>query len=275
VTALPLTYGQRLAGYVSVARVQVRIQLVYRGDFLFRLLGLLVNIYLLRLVWQAVYPASGTAAANGGHRITLATQIAYATLASVQNWLLSSGGMGFIPQRVRDGTVAVDLVRPVRFPTQMVWAQSGTIAAQLPFALAALPFALLVGGARPPASAGAALGYLLSLLPAALIALLMATLVQMVSFWTLETSGIFVIYAFVQQFLAGSLVPLWFMPEWLRLLAQWLPFQATTYAPVAVYLGQAGVWATLGTQLAWCAVLLMLLALMWRRALHRVVVQGG
>ncbi|OIV37680.1 hypothetical protein BIV57_09750 [Mangrovactinospora gilvigrisea] len=266
---------QRLAAYAGVARVQLRTQLVYRGDFLFRLLGLLVNIYMLRLVWDAVYPASGTATGNGGHRIALATQIAYVTLALVQNWLLNSGGMGFIPQRVREGTVAVDLARPVRFPSQMVWAQAGAVAAQLPFTVVALPFALLVGGARPPASVGAAFGYLLSLLPAVLISLLLTTLVQMVAFWTLETSGIFVIHRFVQQFLAGALVPLWFMPGWLRVLAEWMPFQATTYAPVAVYLGQAGVWATLGVQLLWCAVLLMLLRLMWWRALRRVVVQGG
>jgi ABC-2 type transport system permease protein len=270
-----LTPRQRLAAYRGIARVQARTQLVYRADFLFRLLGLLLQIYLLRLVWEAVYPASGVAAGSGGHPIALATQIAYVTFAAVQNWLLTSGDVRFISQRVREGTVAVDLARPVPFTTQMVWAQAGSVAAQAPFAVVALPFAVLAGGAQAPASTLDAVAYAVSLVPALLISLLITTLVSMAAFWTTETSGIFVIYRFVQQFLAGSLMPLWFMPGWLRLLSQWLPFQATTYAPLTIYLGQAGAAETIGLQLAWCAVLMCALRIVWARALHRVVVQGG
>lgn len=270
-----LSTRQRLAAYRGIGGMQLRTQLVFRGDLVFRLLGLLLQIYLLHQVWKAVYPASGIAAGNNGHRIPLATQIAYVTFAVVQNWLFNSGGMDFIPQRVREGSIAIDLTRPVRFPTQMLSVQAGATAAQAPFALVALPFAVLAGGARAPASPAAAVGYAVSLVPALLVALLITTLVSMVAFWTTESSGIFVIYRFVQQFLAGSLVPLWFMPDWMRLLAQWMPFQATTYAPLAVYVGQAGAVRTIAVQALWCVVLIGAVRVVWARALERVVVQGG
>jgi ABC-type uncharacterized transport system permease subunit len=257
-----------------VLRLHARAQISYRADFVFRLIGLLVTIYLLRLVWEAVYPASHTVT-NGRHRITLDTQIAYVSFASVQNWLLNSAGIQLIPQRVREGTIAVDLARPLHFPTQMVWAQAGSVAAHTPFVFVAVPFAVLAGGARAPASALHAVAYVLSLAPALLISLLLTTLVSMVAFWTTEISGILIMYRTVQQFMAGTLVPLWFMPDWLRLSAQWLPFQSTTYAPLAVYLGQADPLPVLGVQLVWCVVLLGALRLVWARALHRVVVQGG
>jgi ABC-2 type transport system permease protein len=51
----------------------------------------------------------------------------------------------------------------------------------------------------------------------------------MVAFWTLEPQGIMLVYRMAGQFLSGALVPLWFMPSWLRGIAQWLPFQGMTF----------------------------------------------
>ncbi|GAB2905474.1 ABC transporter permease [Streptomyces mayteni] len=276
-----LTARQRATAYAGTARLHARAQLAYRADFVIRVLWLLLQVYLLALVWRAVYPESGTADAHGGRQVTLATQLAYVTYASVQNWLLNPAGVDPSPlhQRVREGSVAVDLVRPVAFPTQMLAAQAGTVLAGVPFAALALPLAVVAGGAQAPASTGAALAYALSLLPAVLNTLLLAVIVSMVCFWTLEVVGIFVIHRIVAQFFAGALVPLWFMPSWLADLAQLLPFQTTTYTPIALYLGHlegAGpVLAALATQCGWTAALWLILRLVWARALHRVVVQGG
>jgi len=74
------------------------------------------------------------------------------------------------------------------------------------------------------------------------------------------------------------LIPLWFMPGWLRASVEWLPFQAQVYTPVSIYLGQTRggeAAALVAVQLAWVVVLVVLLELVWRRARYRVVVQGG
>ncbi|MEE1736692.1 ABC-2 family transporter protein [Streptomyces sp. BE147] len=273
-----LTLRQRTAAYAAICRSQARVRLVYRSNFLFGLAGLLVQVYLLRVVWTAVLPESGAVAA-GGRQITLGTQIAYVTLAAVQYWLLNPWSFDQLADRIRDGKVAVDLARPVHFVGQLFFGQIGSTFVVAPFVIAALPFAVLAGGAQPPASRGAALAYLLSLFLASLITLLLSSIVSMVAFWTLEISGIFMIYRMVSQFLAGTLVPLWFMPDWLATLAQWLPFQSTTFTPVAIYLGQLGdggdVLRSIGVQFCWLVALWAALLLIWSRALHRIVIQGG
>ena len=61
-------------------------------------------------------------------------------------------------------------------------------------------------------------------------------------------------------------------------VVEWLPFQATTYVPASIYVGSlAGseAWRAIGLQLAWVVILGLAAALMWRRAMRRVVVQGG
>ncbi|MFB4196526.1 ABC transporter permease [Streptomyces carpaticus] len=268
-----LTRRQKFAACRAMAHLHLRGQLMYRGDFLLRMLGLLIQVALLALVWRAIYPE--------GEAVSLETQIAYVTYAAVQNWAFTPPGLApsAIPQRVREGSVVFDLARPLGFPAQMLSAQAGVTAALLPFALLALPFAILVGGAQVPASAAAALASVVSLVPALLNALLLAVLVSMVCFWTLEMTGIFMIHRVVAQFFAGALVPLWLMPHWLAGLAHVLPFQTITYTPVALYLGRiegtGPVLGALAVQLGWTVALWLLLRWVWARAHHRVVVQGG
>ncbi|MFI7237734.1 ABC transporter permease [Streptomyces cyaneofuscatus] len=210
--------------------------------------------------------------------LSLTTMTAYATLTTLQYQLVSPWRFSPIDQRVREGKVAVDLLRPISFPGQMLAGQLGWTSAAVPVLLVALSFALLIGAGQAPASAAAGFAYPVALIGALLVNQLLGLLLGMVSFWTLEVSGALMAYRFVAQFFSGALVPLWFMPGPVRAAAEWLPFQATAYTPAAVYLGQvegAGIAAALGVQLAWIAALGALAAFVWSRARHRVMSQGG
>ncbi|GAA4202978.1 ABC transporter permease [Actinocatenispora rupis] len=259
--------------YLALARMQARVVLAYRIDYLNGLIGLLLQVFLLAVVWRTVY---GERDSVDG--VPLATMLAYVTLASVQGWLFNPWVFTLIPDRVREGRVGIDLVRPVGFVSQVVAAQVGRTAATAPFALAALPFAVLLSGMAPPASPLAAVGYLVSLALGYAVTTVLSVVFGLMTFWTMEIGGIFIIYRMVAQFLSGALIPLWFMPGALRTVAQVLPFQAVTYTPTAIYLGRldagAAVLAT-GVQCGWVLVLALLARLVWSRALHRVVVQGG
>ncbi len=259
--------------YAALAAMQARTSLIYRLDYLVGLIGMLLQVLLLRVVWTAVY--DHRPAVNG---VTLATMIAYATLASVQYWVFNPWVFSLIPDRVREGRIGSDLSRPVGFLGQVVAGQLGRTAAMLPFALVALPVAILFGGAQAPPGWAAAVSYAVSLVLAYAVTTLLSVIFGLVTFWTMEVGGVFIIYRMVAQFLSGTLVPLWFMPGALRTVAQVLPFQAIAYTPTAIYLGRltgAQVPAQLLVQLAWVGVLYLLARLVWARAEHRVVVLGG
>ncbi|ARQ72670.1 hypothetical protein CAG99_26680 [Streptomyces marincola] len=245
----------------------------YRGSYLLTFATLLLQIFLMKAVWTGVYAQREEV---GG--VTLDTMIAYATLAAVQYRLLNPMPSSPIPQRVREGKVAVDLLRPVGFLSQMLAAQVGIALAALPAIAIALPFALLVGGAQAPSSAWSIVGYSIALLLGMLVNQLLYLILALVAFWTLETTGIDMMYRFAAQFLSGALVPLWFMPGTIKALAELLPFQATSYTPVAIYLDEiqgAAITRALGVQLMWILVLSGLAALVWSRAKRRIVLQGG
>jgi ABC-type uncharacterized transport system permease subunit len=156
--------------------------------------------------------------------------------------------------------------------------QVGTIAGCLPFVMLAVLIAAVLGGIAAPASPAAFLGYLISLLLAVIISVQLTLLLDMTSFWSLEVTGIYLSFSLVSRFLSGSLVPLWFMPDWLRILAGVFPFQATTFSPIAIYLGVlqgTAMWQALGVSAGWVLLLALALHVSWRRVLTKIAVQGG
>ncbi len=253
--------------------MQVRTAMSYRTDYLFSLIGLLVQVFLLTVVWRSVYHGRDTVSG-----IDLSAQLAYTTIGTVQYWLFSPWTFSIVPERVRTGRIAVDLVRPLPFLGQITAAQVGLTAGVAPFAVLALPIAILIGGAAAPGSVLAGFAYGLSFVLAYCLATLFGAVVGMVAFWTTEVSGFFMLYRMVGQFLAGALVPLWFMPGWLSALAYVFPFQAMNYTPLAIYLGRdhgGRIVVDLGVQVGWLALAAGLLLLVWSRALRRVISQGG
>jgi ABC-2 type transport system permease protein len=262
-----------LPAYLQIMALWPQMALAYRMDFAFRVLGILLKVYLLKVIWTAVY--AGRGAVDG---VELRELIAFITLAQFQVWVMFPIIAEYIQERVHDGKIALDLARPIPFLGQLLAHQLGGTISYLPFVLLAMPLAFALGGFALPASLSAGLFYLLSLALGYLVSVLLGMLIGLVSFWTMQIWGIIDIYGYTNQFFTGALVPLWFFPAWLRQVADLLPFQAQTFIPLAIYTGQVPeheIAAALGVQAVWVVLLLALVWAVWRRAMRRVVVQGG
>lgn len=259
--------------YLQIVALWPQIAYAYRLNLIADVLALVLQIFLLKVVWTAVYAAQSSV--DG---ISLTSVITFLTLANLQMWVMSPVISGFLRDWIRDGSVSLHLSRPVGFVGQMISHQIGATAGLFPFLVAAFPLAAILGGMQPPASPVAALTYLVSLGLSYWISTLIALLLGLIAFWTFEIQGVLVIHRFVTQFFSGALVPLWFFPPALRVVANVLPFQAQAFIPVSIYLGQVSgveLLASLGLQLFWVVVLYLIVQIVWHRALHRVVVQGG
>ena len=259
--------------YRAVAGMWMRTALTYRFSWALDMLSLLLQIYTLKMVWTAVYGARDQV--DG---LPLDGLIAQLTFANLMLWVMYPLLAGYLAERVREGTIALELARPVPFLGQMLAAQLGDTAAGLPLVAAALPLTFWLGGLLPPASLGAALLFMVSLALAYAIVAMTGLIIGLASFWMTEIDGVMTIHAFVSRFFAGAFVPLAFFPPWLATLAALLPFQAQASIPLGIYLGRTtGVElvAALALQLGWVAGLAALAGALWRLALRRLVVFGG
>lgn len=262
------------AALVAVGRQAQHSALAVRSEVLVSAAALLVRVVLVVLVWRAVYGSTEQVAGIGRE-----TAVAYAVMGAVFTNVLNPFWRSTLEMRIRQGRIAVDLLRPVGLVPQTLAQQVGVTAAAVPRCVLAVLLAVALGAVQPPAGGTAGLlVFLVSTVLGVVNALLCNLLLAMTAFWTLEAGGALLVYRAVVQFASGALVPLWFMPGWLRGGLEWLPFQAQVFTPLSVYTGAlrgADAAGAVGVQGVWVVVLALLAQLVWSRALHRVVVQGG
>ncbi|MFC5817816.1 ABC transporter permease [Nonomuraea harbinensis] len=228
----------------------------------------ILRAYILIALWQA---RPGLA----GYDVAQAVTFCFVTQAFIGPMQLFGGGLA-IPQRIRSGDIALDLVRPA--PLQL-W----TLAEDLGRA----GYLLLVRGI-PPMLVGAALfgivvpdgpgrwaGLLAGLLLGVITSFGWRYLVALSACWLADDRGVNIASTVLTTFLSGLVLPLTIFPGWLGDVARVLPWAAMAQAPADLYLGTAPVLDTLAFQAFWAAALLALGALGTRAIRHKVVIQGG
>lgn len=258
---------------LSLVRVGRLSPWMYRSSSLLALGLLAIQVALYTVVWRAIYADHAGTVAGAD----VETAVGYAVLGLTMARVLDLWPGMSIESRVRSGLVGVDLTRPIGLLTQSLAVQTGSVIAQLPAVVVGLATGLVVRGLAAPTSAAAGAAFVVSLALAFGVAQLITLLMSLSSFWTLQVGGLGMMFAVVRTFMSGAILPLWFMPDWLRVIAEALPFQAAAYTPLAVYFGRppGGLVAALGVQALWVLILGSLCAWVWSRAKLRVVVQGG
>ncbi|WP_083749248.1 ABC-2 family transporter protein [Frankia sp. CcI49] len=188
------------------------------------------------------------------------------------------GGMIDIPWRVRNGSIEVDLVRPLGFQRWYLGLEVGRAAVYL--ASRALPAAIvgvLLFDLRLPRTAGAAAAFAVSLGLALLVSFGLRYLVALSAFWMTDFRGVQAVSALVMMFFSGAILPLVLFPGALGTIAGLLPFGAVVQTPMDLYLGTAddGPVRALAFQATWALVLLLAGQALTSRAIRRLVVQNG
>ena len=185
-------------------------------------------------------------------------------------------------EMIRGGGVAYELCRPASL--YGMWFSRNAAVRCSRAALRCFPILLVAAllpapwGMTPPASAVAALGFVLSMALCLGVTVAFTLIVYFSCFYTLSSDGIRAITTPLCDFFSGGIIPLPFMPAWLGTVLKYSPFGAMLNAPLRVYSGDiagAALAETLLLQLFWLLALGLIGWLLQHRGLRRLVVQGG
>ncbi|GAA1559326.1 ABC-2 family transporter protein [Kribbella hippodromi] len=254
-------------------RLGAKNALYFRANVILSTVSVAFQTVLLVTVWRAVYSGRGHVAG-----VSAADAVSYAVIAMLLWHIAVPWQLSSIPARVREGTIATDLIRPVGVVGQSLLQSVGGTVGAIPGAVVGLAIAVALGGLTPPATAAALLGFLLTSALGWLLATMLNLAVSMVAFWTTDTRGPFYVYRAIASFASGALVPLWFIPSPLRPVLDALPFGLQVFAPLQLWHGQAplgGLWGVLAAQAGWLVAIAGIVALITWRALRKVVINGG
>lgn len=262
----------RIRPYVEFAKKAFAREATYRFEIFTSIGSLLVRVYLLRMVWVALY------AQNAAPRhLPLHSLITYSAVALLMGLIMDIDQTRLLHDKLHDGSIATDFMKPISVPLYLFSDGSGEIALHSLLIFPSLLFALLIVHIDVP-SVGVLAAFFVSFLLGYLVGFLVNFILNCIAFWTLEIHAVQLIMTWVTDLLGGQIVPLILFPEFLQNALFALPFAAMFSTPLLIYVGEIGpdrYLEAMGLQVLWLAILAAVAALIWRAGARRVIVQGG
>ncbi len=260
----------------QIFNLGVQSNLIYRWNFLLRVLVSFVPLLGSVFLWNAVF--AGQKAFAG---YTFQSMVAYfITLILLDTLTVPNEDDFQIAEDIRDGRINTLLLKPIDYRLYRFHLYAAARMVHAAFALVPLGIAMIW------------LGYYYSglpwqaNLPLALVATVGAAMIQfffcfalaMIAFWILDIGSItFIIYS-VEFLLGGHIFPVDAYPAWLQVICLHLPFAYETYFPAAILIGhvhgQALAWGFIW-QWGWAGFFYVLSGILWQRGLHQYTAVGG
>jgi ABC-2 type transport system permease protein len=262
----------RLEPYVEFAKKAFAREATYRMEVFTNIGSLVLRVYLLKCLWTALY-SQNVAPIN----LPLHGMITYATVALLMSLILEVDGTRMIRDAVREGNIAMVLMKPISAPLYFFSDGLGQTLLHVILVIPCLLFALLIVHVDVPDAATFAV-FLLAFLIGYGVNFFLNFLMNSIAFWTLETFAMQLIVRWASDLLSGQIIPLTFFPGLLGNLLFALPFAAIYSTPLLIYVGiiPRDQWAlALAVQVMWLVLFGALSAFVWRAAQRRVVIQGG
>ncbi|MBW7477260.1 ABC-2 family transporter protein [Paenibacillus oenotherae] len=259
--------------YWELMKSQIKLDSAYTIWYWSGTASTILRVFVIYAFWSAVY--DNRVEITG---IPLSTMLTYVVLAT----LLSnySAGVGYeLANRVRNGEVAIELMRPYDLMHKLVALDLGTkITSSVRNTLPIIILSFIFIGINLPHTWFAGPLSILSAIIGVFIGAQLDMIIGILAFWVFYIWGLRILRNAILLFFSGALLPISLFPDWLQTVSTFLPFQSIVYVPVAIYTGQitgSDIYFSILMQLVWLVVIFGIIRLLWSFALRRVTIFGG
>jgi len=259
--------------YAFVLRTAARQQWIYRAELAMRAVQMVLFIGVFMALWTTAFGVSGRVEMAG---FSLVEVVWY--LAMTETVALSSSRVFVeIGEAVRAGDLAYTLARPLSYPFYQVANSLGNSAPRFLLNFLTGVAVVWIGMGQIAGSLPGMAAFVGTAVLALLLDALVAVLIGLMAFWIEEVMPVFWIYQKLLFTVGGMFLPLELFPDWLRRVAEWLPFQFITYVPARAFVAfePAFVLRAVIGQVIYIVILTAAVVFVWRQAQRRLVVHGG
>ncbi len=230
------------------------------------------------LAYKAIYDSNAMSFSMDYSAVVSYVWLKEAFFALFNTWASDNDIFGMIT----DGGIAYEMCRPVSL--YGMWfsrCAGGRIAEAALRCEPVLMGAILVPKPfkiSPPCSVAALFLFLITMILALGVTVSFCMVVYMLCFFTISPQGWRTLFMGAVEFLAGSVIPLPFIPQPYRSVIELLPFASMQNVPFRIYSGDltgSGMWRAVILQLFWVFMLNAIGVFLYKKAERRVVVQGG
>ncbi len=266
-----------MSKYWQVIKIGIQNTLVYRVNFLCRVLFGFIPLVAILSMWRAIYAGKPEVVAG----YTLAQMSSYYLIMTVVDALTAVNEDDWqIAADIKDGYISQFMLKPIDYLAyRLCLFGAGRLVYS---AVALLPVVLLLAIYRQhfvwPPDLRTFACFAVSVVMTGLLQFLISYTMALLAFWVLEVSTfIFILFAF-EYIAGGHLFPLDILPPALFRALQLTPFPYQLFFPVNIYLGRAqggALYAGLALQATWLLATYALARWVWSRGLRRYSAVGG
>lgn len=262
-----------MRAYVEFAVKEFQNRMAYRLEFFMGIINTIITTVVYLCIYRALY--GGNQEIDG---------VSFGMVAT--NFVISLGLSNafsfdemFLQNKVKDGSIANEFLKPVNFKLRMLAQNMGGGLFKLIFNfLPALLFGIIFTDFCPPDNVLSLVLMIVSVLLGYLVLWQLSFIIQTWCFWLFSVWGIVTIKNVFVNVLSGTMLPLWFMPLVLRKIVACTPFESIYFTPVQIYLGEVSGQAALyemAVQVFWIILLYFIGNIFWKNGVKKLVVQGG
>lgn len=267
-----------MRAYISFFKIRFLHGLQYRAAAYAGIATQLSWGFMYIMMYEAFYKSNPKMAPMEFSQLATYVWFQQAFLALFMTWFLDND----IFDLITNGNVAYELCRPLDLYN--TWFAKNCAVRLSKAVLRCLPI-LIIAFILPepyrftlPNSVSAMFLFVISMILAFIVVVAYCMLVYIFTFYTVSPMGVRIVLVMTADFLAGGLVPLPFLPDWLTKYIYLSPFAAMQNDPFRIYSGNISVQEGISNillQLIWAVILILIGKLALHKALRHVVVQGG
>ena len=228
------------------------------------------------LMYRAVFGAVYDAGALTGY--TRESWLTYVTVSWILNTFYMNPTGRNLGATVREGPVAMDLLKPLNLQAIYFGQSLGRTVFRLVFASIPLLLAFsIVAGLKVPRVA-LLLPFTVSIFLGYLINFVLDYMIGLTAFFLEYNNGVRMGVRMVMNLAGGMVIPLDYLPPGVAAVFHKLPTQFMFFQPMQIFLQRRNVaesWLSVGGALCWVLALLLLAQLMQWRGLRQLSISGG
>jgi ABC-2 type transport system permease protein len=264
----------KLRLYGHIIKIRFVSSLEYRTELIYEILTSFALILCVSYLWRALYGNN-----QGVYVISLDQMLIFMVIAQLLNLLLFSDLPEQINDKIYTGSISIDLIRPFHLWAAWVAEDIGTAISRVIIkGIPLLLFASLIIAVPKPANVTYFLLFSVSTVLSYVLMTCISYMVGLTSIWYMDFGNFGAVARSIIVFLSGSIIPIWFFPDWFQEISSYLPFIYIYQFPIGIYIGKFSgqeILAGLLTQFFWIICGLIGSVLLWRAVKNKIVIQGG
>lgn len=261
--------------YIEYMKKSFQNTVVYRINTLFNVLNSVISVFVFIAIWKAVYNYYSSNINGISFKMTATYFIFSIGLSAI----FMQTDHNSIVDKIRKGNIILDFLKPVSFYWFNYSKDFGIVIFKLlsQFIPTIIVAAFFVGIEKPYSMISFII-FLLSIILGFFIVYNLNFIVSVSAFFIQKIFALRQLKDALIVIFSGVFFPVWFMPEILKKMLIFLPFESIYYVPINIYLGKIAVdsfYLVIIKQFLWGIALFLINQLLIKIALKKIVVQGG